>query len=74
MPNSYLSPEMIKGEPYGCEADLWAVGVLMYLMALGVQAGREWSPVGLWVRFECGGSHLKPFSRRSFSPDFETSN
>lgn len=35
MPNSYLSPEMIKGEPYGCEADLWAVGVLMYLMALG---------------------------------------
>eukprot|EP00667_Euglena_gracilis_P006506 EG_transcript_6562 len=35
MPNSYLSPEMIKGEPYGMEADLWATGILMYLMVQG---------------------------------------
>lgn len=35
MPNSYLSPEMIRGEPYGFEADIWALGILMYLMMQG---------------------------------------
>ncbi|KAL1527768.1 hypothetical protein AB1Y20_009153 [Prymnesium parvum] len=26
----YLAPEVINGEPYGCKADVWALGVLLY--------------------------------------------
>ncbi len=28
----YLSPEMVEGKPYSTKADIWALGVLLYLM------------------------------------------
>ena len=31
----YLAPEMIKGEKYGKPVDIWAIGVLTYLMLTG---------------------------------------
>ena len=32
----YLSPEMLKGERASVQSDLWAVGVLLYIMVMGV--------------------------------------
>jgi len=34
-PNYYLSPEMLKGEPFGLEVDWWMFGVLIYQMMVG---------------------------------------
>jgi len=31
----YMAPEIIKGEPYGPEVDLWAIGVITYVMLVG---------------------------------------
>ena len=32
---TYMSPERIKNEPYGCPADIWAVGLTLLTVALG---------------------------------------
>eukprot|EP01125_Pyxidicula_operculata_P021740 TRINITY_DN85_c0_g1_i2.p1 TRINITY_DN85_c0_g1~~TRINITY_DN85_c0_g1_i2.p1 ORF type:complete len:661 (-),score=136.50 TRINITY_DN85_c0_g1_i2:390-2324(-) len=31
----YMAPEIIKGEPYGPEVDVWAIGVITYVMLAG---------------------------------------
>eukprot|EP00937_MAST-01D_sp_MAST-1D-sp2_P000439 g439.t1 len=40
----YLAPEMLRGSGYGCGADLWALGVLVYEMVSGRSAfvGDHW--------------------------------
>eukprot|EP00667_Euglena_gracilis_P002427 EG_transcript_2427 len=35
LPNYYLSPEMIRGQPFGLEADWWMFGVVVYQMLTG---------------------------------------
>ena len=32
----YISPEMIAGEKYTCECDIWSMGVLLYIMVCGI--------------------------------------
>lgn len=31
----YMAPEIIKGDPYGSEVDVWAIGVITYVMLAG---------------------------------------
>ena len=42
---SYLAPEMIKRKPYGPKADVWAVGVITYILLAGIPPFDE--PEGL---------------------------
>ena len=42
---AYMSPELVKKQPYvGAKADIWALGVMLYVMVVGVlpfRAGSE---------------------------------
>ena len=42
---AYMSPEIVKKQPYvGGKADIWALGVMLYVMVVGVlpfRAGSE---------------------------------
>ena len=31
----YMAPEIIQGKPYSYEVDIWALGVLVYLLIYG---------------------------------------
>eukprot|EP00607_Mallomonas_marina_P008776 CAMPEP_0182418914 /NCGR_PEP_ID=MMETSP1167-20130531/3296_1 /TAXON_ID=2988 /ORGANISM="Mallomonas Sp, Strain CCMP3275" /LENGTH=439 /DNA_ID=CAMNT_0024593401 /DNA_START=82 /DNA_END=1401 /DNA_ORIENTATION=+ len=31
----YQAPEILKSQPYGCEVDLWSIGVIMYILIGG---------------------------------------
>ncbi len=35
IPAEYMSPEMIKGEPYGKPTDLWSLGILLFDILTG---------------------------------------
>jgi serine/threonine protein kinase len=32
---AYTPPEVFTGQPYGCEVDLWAFGVMLYELVTG---------------------------------------
>ena len=46
----YISPEAIKGIPHGLEVDLWALGVLLYEMVMGVLPFIDDNPQQLYVK------------------------
>ena len=32
---AYMAPEVFRGEGYGMEVDLWALGVILYILCVG---------------------------------------
>ena len=31
----YVPPEILRGDPYGCEVDIWSLGVICYVLLAG---------------------------------------
>ncbi|XP_044293904.1 striated muscle preferentially expressed protein kinase isoform X2 [Varanus komodoensis] len=50
----YMSPEMVKGDPIGSAADIWGLGVLIYIMLSGRSPFFEMDPLEAEARILAG--------------------
>jgi len=51
---TYVAPEVIKSESYGCKADWWSVGVILYLLLCGFPPFWDQNPKKLFRKIKRG--------------------
>merc|ERR1712127_733197 len=50
----YLSPEVLKKEPYGKPVDIWACGVILYILLVGYPPFWDEDQVKLYAQIKAG--------------------
>ncbi len=57
----YLSPELIKREAYGKEVDVWACGVIMYILLVGYPPFWDEDQKKLYAQIKLGSYDVSGF-------------
>lgn len=63
----YLSPEVLKKEPYGKPVDIWACGVILYILLVGYPPFWDEDQHRLYAQIKTGSYDVRnlPFAIRS---------
>ena len=51
---AYLSPEVLKSEPYGKPVDIWACGVILFLLLVGDLPFGQQDKLDLYLKIKLG--------------------
>ncbi len=61
----YLSPEVLKKEPYGKPVDIWACGVILYILLVGYPPFWDEDQHRLYSQIKSGAYDVNIFSTRT---------
>ena len=61
----YLSPEVLKKEPYGKPVDIWACGVILYILLVGYPPFWDEDQHRLYAQIKSGAYDVSFFFRTS---------
>lgn len=65
----YVAPEILKGIPYGCEVDIWSMGVIVYIILAGYPPFYEDDQRKLFQRIKKGRYHFHEQYWANISPE-----
>ena len=66
---NYIAPEMLRGDQYGCEADIWSMGVVCYILLAGYTPFFEEDQRKLFDKIKKGKYSFHPDYWDSISPE-----
>ena len=55
----YISPEILKSQPYGPECDAWSIGVITYIIVSGIPPFAGQSDAQTFKLIKAGDWHMK---------------
>lgn len=61
----YLSPEVLKKEPYGKPVDIWACGVILYILLVGYPPFWDEDQHRLYAQIKAGSYDVRIFPEKS---------
>mmetsp|Transcript_54293 Transcript_54293/g.90514 ORF Transcript_54293/g.90514 Transcript_54293/m.90514 type:complete len:358 (+) Transcript_54293:636-1709(+) len=64
----YMSPERLKGQEYGINADIWSLGLVLLFAATGMHPFRNLDMYGIMMIEQ--NNNVPELPREKFSPDF----
>lgn len=65
----YLSPEVVKREPYGPSVDVWACGVIMYILLVGYPPFWDEDQKRLYAQIKLGRFDVSQIKNTNFDPE-----